>query len=70
MKSPALPTLKAMTGTESTARQTLHNPLPQEIPMPLKLDSDNSPKTTARPSDMGVGLKPSSLKTWLMEASW
>ena len=56
MKSPALGTLKEMTGTERTAMQTLHNPLPQEIPIPLKLVSTNSPKTTANPSVMGVGL--------------
>ena len=55
MKSPALGTLNAITGTERTARQTLHSPLPHEIPMPLKLESANSPKTTASPSVMGVG---------------
>jgi hypothetical protein len=35
MKSPALGALKLITGTESTARDTLHNPLPQEMPIPL-----------------------------------
>lgn len=43
VKSPALSTIKLITGTESTARQTLHSPLPHE-----------TPKTTARPSSMEV----------------
>ena len=55
MKSPARGTLKLITGTESTARQTFESPLPQEIPIPVKLASPSSPKTTARPSLMGVG---------------
>ena len=35
MKSPALGRLNEKTGIERTAMQTLHSPLPQEIPMPL-----------------------------------
>ena len=42
-----------LTGTDSTARHTLHSPLPQETPMPVKLESPSSPNTTASPSAIG-----------------
>ena len=35
MKSPAFGMLKLITGTDRTARQTLHRPLPHEIPIPV-----------------------------------
>ena len=35
MKSPALVTLKLITGRDRTAMHTLHRPLPQDTPIPV-----------------------------------